>query len=720
MKTWRIDTGAQTLALATDGSIPWVIWWGAPLPMDQDLAALESSTRADLTGAMMDVTPALSLCPEAARGFPGQPGLVLSEADGTPLAPRFAFDSAQEREALALHSRWQGLRLTHRITTAPGGMLALQTRLASDRPVRVHWLAAPVLPGPQDATILTPSGRWIGEFRMTGTPWVPGARVIEARQGRSGHEYPPFALFPGAGATNTRGEVRGLNFGWSGGHRMVAEELPDGRRQIQIGVAMDAETAVGNRFETPPLHAGYSDVGLNGIAVANQRLTASLIDWPDATRPRPVHCNCWEAVYFDHDLISLLEIAEKAAALGAERFVLDDGWFGRRDDDTTSLGDWMIDRRKWPEGLNPLIERVEALGMRFGLWVEPEMVSPDSDLYRAHPDWVLGLPDQVLERHQMVLDMARQEVRDYLFEHLKALLSEYRIDCLKWDHNRLLPVVDAAQTRGLYALLDRLRAEFPEVEIESCASGGGRIDTGILTRTHRVWLSDSNDGLERLRIQHDAALFLPNAVTGSHVGPRDCHTSGRSLSMSFRARVAAQRHLGFEMDLRELTVQETRVLGEVTAWWKAGRDWRMAADVLRLDTAPEITAEMQRSPDGKRFTLFVGVVEAGAQTLPRPVRLTGLDPAARYRVTLINPEDAPKQSRGPVALRSGSLILSGAVLMGQGLVLPWAWPATIWVIDGEKIAADTDTTRAPRGQHMTTKHRLARWHGKPDSDGVTG
>ena len=221
--------------------------------------------------------------------------------------------------------------------------------------------------------------------------------------------------------------------------------------------------------------------------------------------------------------------------MGAERFVLDDGWFGRRDDDTTSLGDWTVDRAQMARGLHPLIAHVHALGMTFGLWFEPEMVNPDSDLLRAHPDWLLGPADQVTGRNQMVLNLALPEVQDNLFRQVSAILTEYPIDYVKWDHNRLLPVVDAAQTRGTYALLDRLRAAHPTVEIESCASGGGRIDAGILARTQRVWLSDSNDALERLRIQHDAALFLPAAVTGSHVGPRHCHTSGRVLPMAFRA-----------------------------------------------------------------------------------------------------------------------------------------------------------------------------------------
>jgi alpha-galactosidase len=283
----------------------------------------------------------------------------------------------------------------------------------------------------------------------------------------------------------------------------------------------------------------------------------------------------------------------------------------------------------------------------------------------------------------MVLNMALPGVQDYLFDAIAAILTEYPIDYIKWDHNRLLPVVDAAQTHGAYALFDRLCAAFPAVEIESCASGGGRIDAGILARTHRVWLSDSNDAIERLRMQNVAALFLPSAITGSHVGPRKSHSSGRILPMAFRAWVAAQRHMGFEMDLRELTDEEAETLTRITAWYKANRTWMMAGTIHRLDAAdPAVTAEMQIAADGGRFVVFAGQAETSTQILPRPLRLTGLDPAATYRVTLTNPEDCPPQSRGPVALKSGHLTLAGATLMQQGIMPPLAWPATMWVVEG--------------------------------------
>ena len=685
---WRIDAGGQTLALANSGGIPEVIYWGATLPVGEDLAQLAASARNDLTGGMIDALPALSLSPEPGRAFQGQPGHLLAEADGAPLNPAFVFDHAEEVPGhLRLVSRFGGLTLTHSFTAQPTGVLTLQTHLTADRSIRVHWLSTPVLPALQTGHMIDVHGKWIGEFHLNHVAWTPGIRLRESRTGRSGHDHPPYLILADNGCTNTEGTAMALHYAWSGGHRMVAEEMPDGRRQIQFGAPMGAETKTGTAFETAVLIAVHSTAGLNGIGAAFQRdIRDRVVQWPDPARPRPVHYNCWEAVYFNHTLDGLSDIATRAAALGAERFVLDDGWFGKRDDDTTSLGDWTIDRVKWPDGLHPLIAHIHKLGMTFGLWFEPEMVNTDSDLFRAHPDWLLGPRDQTTGRHQMVLDLGNPATRDNLFAQISAILTEYPIDYIKWDHNRLLPVVDTAQTHGIYALLDRLRAAHPAVEIESCASGGGRIDAGILAHTHRVWLSDSNDALERLRIQHDAALFLPAAITGSHVGPRHCHTSGRILPMAFRAWVAAQRNMGFEMDLRELTEDEAATLHKITAWWKANRDWTMAGTIHRLDTAdPAVTAEMQIAADGARFVLFAGQAEASAQTLPRPLRLTGLDPHASYSVALINPEDAPRQSRGPNAIKSGPLTLSGQALMCRGLLLPWSWPATMWVVEGRKL-----------------------------------
>ncbi len=693
MQSWVLQDSRQTLVLAARRErLPEVVYWGAPLPRSDDPAQIAAAQALDVTGGMLDENPPLSICPETTRTFPGQPGLILHTVEGRPILPEFRFASeAMAGDALTFVYRDEGNGLTYTagFTLDPDTHVITATAtLDADTPVHLHWLASPVIPGPQlSEEMIDVSGRWCGEFHLNHIPWSPGVRLRENRTGRTGHEHFPGLIVPGRGATNTQGQAWGFHLGWSGGHRMVAEELPDGRRQIQFGLATGLITGSRTHFASPPLYLAYSSDGLNGCAVAFQRHARDrIVTWPDPARPRPVHYNCWEAVYFDHKIEELKDIAGRAAALGAERFVLDDGWFGERDDDTRSLADWRVDPRKYPDGLGPLIAHVHSLGMSFGIWFEPEMINPDSDAFRAHPDWAFGPEDQILGRQQMALDMANPVVRDYLYERISAILSAHPIDYIKWDHNRVLPQPDEAQTRGSYALIDRLRADFPAVEIESCASGGGRIDFGILARTHRVWLSDSNDALERLRIQANAALFLPAAITGSHVGPRHCHTSGRTLDIRFRAWVAAQRHMGFEMDPRELTEEEATVLSRVTSWWKSNRDWMMAADILRLDSAdPSVIAEEQLARDGGRFVVFAGKAATSSQILPRPLRLTRLEPEARYRITLVNRDDAVGLSRGTPALKDGPIELSGQFLMQHGLVLPWAFPDTMWVVEGVRL-----------------------------------
>ena len=691
-RTYRIDDGRQTLVLAArNDRLPEVVYWGALLPVDENLDTLHAAHAIDVTGGMLDENPDLSICPEATRSFPGQPGLILRDTDGTPLLPKFCFESVTQNGTLELTyvDNEHGLTLTVSFVSDPEThIITCQTTLDATRPVHLHWLAAPVLPGPQQSDeMIDVSGRWCGEFQLSRTAWAPGMRYRENRTGRTGHEHFPGLIVPCRGATNTEGEAYAFHYGWSGGHKMIAEELQDGRRQIQWGHAARMETEAATQFKTAPLYIAYSNTGLNGCAVAFQRhLRDRIVTWPKPNAPRPVHYNCWEAVYFDHKLPVLQDIADRASSLGAERFVLDDGWFGNRDDDTRSLSDWTVDPRKYPDGLHPLIEHVHGLGMTFGIWFEPEMINEDSDIHRAHPDWVLGSEDQTLGRQQKALNMALPEVRDYLYDRMSTILRDHHIDYIKWDHNRVLPMPDASQTRGSYALIDRLRAEFPDVEIESCASGGGRIDFGILQRTQRVWLSDSNDALERLRIQHDAALFLPLSVTGSHVGPRHCHTSGRNLDISFRAWVAAQRHMGFEMDPRELGETEAAVLTEVTSWWKHNRAWMQNADILRLDSAdPAVIAEQQLAREKDRFVVFAGKAATSAQIAPRPLRLTGLEPAATYRINLTNRNALHRLSRGTTALKEDALELSGAYLMRHGVTLPWSFPERMWVLEGTRL-----------------------------------
>ena len=690
---WRLDDSRQTIVLGSEKDhLPEVIYWGPRLHKDEDLFVLFKAYSIDVTGGMLDQNPELSICPEATRSFPGQPGLIVRNIDGSPLLPQFCFSKAIENEntlELIYEDQKNILNYTATFTiNEKTHVITSCSNITATQPIYLQWLAAPVVPAPQNGEdIIDFSGRWCGEFQLNRTKWSPGIRYRENRTGRTGHEHFPGLILPCHGATNTSGHAYAFHYGWSGGHRMIAEELPDGRRQIQFGHASQIEIKPKMKFESAPLYSTFSDNGINGCAVAFQRHARDqIVSWPKPEHPRPVHYNCWEAVYFNHDLEELKDIAKQASKLGAERFVLDDGWFGNRDDDTQALSDWEVDPRKYPTGLTPLIEHVHSLGMGFGIWFEPEMINPNSDVFRAHPEWALGKEDQILGRHQMVLNMALPEVRSFLFERVSTILSNHAIDYIKWDHNRVLPMPDAAQTRGSYVLLDELRQTFSEIEIESCASGGGRIDFGILKRTQRVWLSDSNDALERLQMQHNAAIFLPSVVTGSHVGPRKCHTSGRELDIRFRAWVAAQRHLGFEMDPRELTVEETKVLNEITTWWKANRDWMFDADILRLDSADSsVIAEQQLSRDGDRFVVFAGKAMTSAQIVPRPLQLTGLNLNAMYIIELINKEDCLGLSRGNPILKYKPIKLSGSYLMNQGITLPWSFPESMWVLEGKLL-----------------------------------
>lgn len=683
MQCWRLDGGPTTVVFGVEGALPFVVYWGRSLPKTEDLKTLSLAQKEDISGGVLDVAPMISLTPNRSDLFPGQPGMILRDLSGRTLVPNLKLTTVDEGLGhIEFHTEEDGLSITYTIKMdLETGILIMTSALRSQLPIFVDWLAAPVLPIPHSATRISEfSGSWCNEFQEITPSILPGARLREATQGRSSHEAPPFVSL-----SSNQGTF-GFHYGWSGGHRMISEELPNGRRMIQFGHARDEIGAAKTEYETAPLFALHAS-SRNALARLFQTYARKTLASPrNAVNPRPVHYNCWEAVYFKHDLETLKDIATRAARLGAERFVLDDGWFGRRDDDTTSLGDWFVDPRKYPDGLSPLIAHVESLEMGFGIWIEPEMVSVDSDLYRAHPDWVLGLEFQPQGRHQHVLDLSRAEVRDHLFQSISELLTKYPIEYVKWDHNRVTPLVSEAQTEGYYELLDRLIDTHREVDFESCASGGGRIDFGVLQRCSRLWLSDSNDALERWKIQTSAANFLPSEYQGSHVGPRICHTSGRALPMVFRAWVAASRHMGFEMDPRELTSEEEEALMRITSWYKENRDWMHKGYAFQLPKDdPAVLGEIQISNDAEQFVAMIAQMESSRQAAPRPVRLLGLDPQARYQIKLLNPECAARVSRGKVALRDGPIALSSRALQDHGVALPAAFPNTMWIIEGKRI-----------------------------------
>ena len=693
MKKWRLDTRNQSLVLSSSNNrLPCIIYWGECLPRDENLDELYEASKKDWGDNLLDQIPELSILPEQSANFSGQLGCKMRDVNGHLLSSNFVFFADEvSNNSLTLVFKDKDLGITYTAgidALYEDDVYALNAKINSNNPIIMEWLSAPVIEAPQTSNeMLDYGGHWGSEFRSQRTPWVTGVHLRESRVGTTSHAHFPGLMIPTAGSSENLGSCYGFHYGWSGGHRMIAEQLQDGRKQIQFGNTENSELNPLTSFETAKLYISHSGAGLGGVGrIFRDFVSNSIVDLPIGSI-RPVHYNCWEAVYFDHNIEELKEIATLAADIGAERFVLDDGWFKGRNSATSSLGDWYVDEHKYPDGMHPLVKHIHSNGMTFGLWFEPEMVSPDSDLFRSHPEWILGDISQTLGRAQYVLDISINEVQEYLFERIDSILNEYPIEYIKWDHNRVLPYPDASQTRALYSLLDRIRESHSGLEIETCSSGGGRIDYGILEHTQRVWLSDSNDALERLRIQHEALLWLPIHVTGSHVGPKVCHTSGRELPMSFRAWVSAQRHMGFEMDPKELSTEDKVCLKSVTQWWKKNREWMMSANILRLPCIDKtVIAEIQVNLQGDHFVVFAGQSSASELSSSVPLVLAGLDSKSMYNISVHNKKEIKSLGKSDEGLMNRNLMLSGQFLMTKGLQLPKVFPANMLVIEGDKAA----------------------------------
>ncbi|MEL7217820.1 MAG: alpha-galactosidase, partial [Pseudomonadota bacterium] len=407
------------------------------------------------------------------------------------------------------------------------------------------------------------------------------------------------------------------------------------------------------------------------------------------SKPRPVHYNTWEAVYFDHDIDTLIELAEAAAAVGAERFVLDDGWFGSRRHDGAGLGDWWVSEDIYPDGLHPIVDRVKQLGMEFGLWFEPEMVNPDSDLYRAHPDWVLQAEgvEAVPFRGQLTLDLTKPAVFDYLFEKITQLVATYGIAYIKWDMNRDTNHPGSSgrgamhrQTLAVYRLFEQLRKAHRELEIESCSSGGGRADFGIMRHADRIWTSDNNDARQRQHIQRGATHFFPLRVLGSHVGPKRCHVTGREFSMAFRVASAVFGHMGMELDLRDESENDLEVLKAGIELYKQHRKLIHDGQFLRLPSTPETNLIGCVSKDQNEALFSYAKLETELATLPSRVHFSGLDPDIQYRLKIVWPQHNPSISSPSIIDAADQLgdghVFSGAALMGHGVQPPLTFPDT--------------------------------------------
>jgi alpha-galactosidase len=565
------------------------------------------------------------------------------------------------------------------------------------------------LPVPAVATELFDlAGRWGRERSPQWMPFVVGVHSRENRRGRTGPDA-PLVLAAGTAGFHTRdGEVWGVHVAWSGNHVTYAERTSTGAAVLGGGeLLLPDEVALGaGESYTGPWVYGAHGVGLDGLAARFHTHLRARPHHP--RRPRPVVMNTWEAVYFDHDLGALSELARLGAEVGVERYVLDDGWFRHRRDDRAGLGDWYVDEGVWPDGLHPLVDVVRGLGMEFGLWVEPEMVNPDSDLARAHPDWVLATGGRMPlpSRHQQVLNVAEPAAYAHLLERLDALLTEYPIAYLKWDHNRDL--LDAgrgpdgrpgvhAQTAAVYRLLDELRARHPGVEIESCSSGGLRVDLEILERTDRVWGSDVIDPLERQQIQRWTAQLLPPELVGSHVGAPRAHTTGRVHDLAFRAGTALFGSFGVEWDLRAASAAERAELASWVALYKEVRELLHTGETVRAPQHDPSFAVHGVVAADRAEALFALVQLTTPETsVPGAVRLPGLDPARRYRVRLQPPGDLPAHLRGitPPPWLAEGVALPGSVLAHAGLRAPALHPEQLLLIRAEAVDAAGERPRA--------------------------
>lgn len=689
------------------GEAPLWRYWGPRLPDASTPGAALRSTRA-LPTFMLDFDQPLTLAPSFGVGWFGQSALLAHRA-GRDFAQAFSACEVEWLQAgralvLHLHDAVAQLRLDlHLALDEASDVLTLQSSLTnlSQDALDVQWLAAATLPLPGHAqAVRSYAGQHNHEFMLQTDTLTRSLWRRESRRGRTSHDCFPGAVVTTPGSTDDSGLVYGAHLAWSGNHQQTIEWLHDGQYQWQLGEWLapgEGLLQAGQSLHSPELVASCSSAGLNGLAANFHAELRARLQWPQGPmRPRPVHLNTWEAFYFDLQPQQVMELADAAAEVGIERFVLDDGWFQGRHHDRAGLGDWWTDAGKFPQGLAPLVRHVNALGMEFGLWVEPEMVNPDSELFRSHPDWALQIAGRPLitARNQLVLNIAQPAVADYLFGKLDALLHSLPIAYLKWDHNRDLTTAALAggaggagyraQVLAVYALLARLRAAHPAVEIESCSGGGGRIDFAILRHTHRVWTSDCIDALSRVDIQRGCGQFFPPEVMGSHIGTAPAHTTGRSQSLAFRAAVAMTGHLGVELDLRHLDAATRAQLATWIGRYKAWRTHIHQGRVWRGEGADGLVWQAHGDADAKEVLLFVYRIAPTSHRYTPPLRLPMLDAQARYHLEQLAPIEGEGAVQSPAPffgnLQSGGVEMHGAWLQQAGLPMPRTTAQTCFIV----------------------------------------
>lgn len=698
---FRLDSESASLVFDAASPVPKLLYWGERL--EGDAAGLGAVLERPVLHGLLDDPEPLTCFPETGQGFQGSPGLEAHRDGESFFTQLERIGIQQDEDRLSVELEDRATKIQVRIDIESLGDLfrwrtSVHSTAAQGVPLTVDWLAAAAIalpPGLQEVQLF--EGQWCRELHGDRLRLDSGSLLRENRTGRTSHQSFPAMVFGEAGFSAEHGAVYALHLAWSGNHRLIAERTRTGQLQAQLGELLlpgEVQLAGGEQLESPWVYLGLSQGGTNGLA---EHFHAFVRGHLVPKTRRPVHFNTWEALYFDHSEEKTLELVAEARRRGAERFVLDDGWFRGREHDRAGLGDWEVCETKYPRGLEPIVDAVEAAGLEMGLWVEPEMVNADSDLCRRHPDWLLQSPgrQQPLGRHQHALDLTRDDVRHHLLETLVGLVDRYRLRYFKWDMNRDLCHVEAqgrpaqrAMTLAYYRLLDAFRTARPDVEVEACSSGGARVDYEVLRRVTRLWPSDSHDPKERQMIHRGYNLFFPPEVLGMHVGSERSETSGRTHAMAFRAHTALFGHLGIEPTRRPLSSEDAALLERTVAFYKEHRSWLHEATTLYLEHAEtELVSRLALAADGSRALLAAALLDTPRQILLAPLRLRGLPKGQRWRVTLLE-ADQHSFAKSRSAMHRGEPVAATSEALHYGLQLPPLRPESLALFELVALAPE--------------------------------
>jgi alpha-galactosidase len=701
----RLDGNASSLLIATQSSIPQLAWFGEKLASGITANMLGNLSNAAHSFAAIDERAITGLFPQLSSGYMGSPGLI-GHRQNQHAAHKFEATAAQINEnelTLTLTDDNAELELTITIALhANSDVASISTRLLNlgNTDYSVNWLASATLPLPSHYShCISQHGRWGQENQSYKRRIGPGRIDISNQHGRTGHEHNPSLICCEQNLNEDSGDALFVHMAWSGNYSFKIERLHDGDAYCQVGMLLNPGEEVlapGETLHCPTVHFARAQ-GLNACSQRFHQFAREAILPAWTRKPRPVHANSWEAMYFDLQDENLCSLVDAAASIGAERFVLDDGWFINRRDDTAGLGDWTVDTKVFPNGLNPLVTHIRQHNMQFGLWFEPEMVNPNSNLYRNHPEWALHFNhiDTPLARNQLVLDVARDDVSNYLFEHITALVKEYEIDYIKWDMNRDLVLAGdgthykaSKQPPAVYALMARIMEACPALEIESCASGGARCDLAVLKQTGRIWASDNIDPIARASIQQGFLRFFPNEIMGAHVGHEHAHLTGRGTNLHTRSVLALQGQFGFELDARKLDKADIATLNHYTTLYKTHRNWLSEATYWQLPTNHEnLIAKGQVRANKQEALYSIVLIDSLNHTRPGMQRLRGLDATKHYAVSLVstNSDDIKVFNRTLPDWCTEPVTTTGELLHSIGIPLPVLPPQAAILIHCREI-----------------------------------